>query len=215
MMFVPGVVAISALLGLWTLGGGLPRNVSGSALAKLTLLSGIGLSQNDAIEPDRVHKTQKSFFAVGGTEVFGLVSFHRKGYGHEKFSLNASLQYAANSLNKPRVPIDVQNCNCEFSMLPYPEGTTLDWQGLVGIIPDVTFESGNLNFQISGNGLDPNIEYTVTIYTGPCDCCSCFSFSILSQTLVGQPVNGQLSVPSPLENGYQSPNGGMVIDVTH
>jgi len=100
-------------------------------------------------------------------------------------------------------------------MLPYPQGSTLDWQGFVGIFPDVTFASGNLSFQVTGNGLDPSVQYTITIYTSPCNCCSCSSFSILSQALVGQPVNGQLSVPTPLQNGYQTSNaGGMVIDVT-
>jgi hypothetical protein len=95
----------------------------------------------------------------------------------------------------------------------------LDWVGLFGAEArnlSVTFDSGNELLVITGSALDPGTSYSIYFYTTDCFT-GCSPWTLQSVTALGTPTNGELSMPSPLENGYfmSDANDAFTFDLVH
>jgi len=150
----------------------------------------------------------------GGTIVFHSVKVKVK---HKILGeLDAFLSYAPNSLGKKKDHGALRDCACAFGPFPYPSGKVIDWMGFYADAEasfNIVFDPASLDFVISGSGLDPTTSYSLYVYTADC-VGSCGSFSELSQSTLGLPVNGALQAPSPFENGYDmSPTNNTTVFV--
>jgi hypothetical protein len=80
----------------------------------------------------------------------------------------------------------------------------------------VTFDSGTEFLVITGSALDPGTSYSIFFYTADC-LTGCQPWTLQSVTALGTPTNGELSMPSPLENGYimADANDTFTFDLVH
>ena len=159
---------------------------------------------------------REKMLGSGGTFTWKPVTFkvHRQP---EEYV--ATLGYAPNSLGKGTFPMSLQDSRTSFLGTPVPSGVTLDWVGLFVAQArnlSVTFDSGNELLVITGSALDPGTSYSIFFYTADC-LTGCYAWTLQSVTALGTPTNGELSMPSPLENGYfmSDANDAFTFDLVH
>ena len=165
-----------------------------------------------SIRPDRLDV--KQLLGTGGT--FTLPNLSYDG----KLQWAATLGYAPNSLGKQKIRTiltTVIQIPPSDGPPPPPPSMTLDWLGIIALqtyVQNITFDPASLFLTISGAHVDPFTSYTIFVYEGECRG-YCYGFDLLETVDVGFPVNGQLSMASPMENGFDLTQNTLYFELAH
>jgi len=166
-----------------------------------------------SIRPDR--GDFKQLLGTGGT--FTLPNLSYDG----KLQWAATLGYAPNSLGNHKIRTEL----IAYIQIPPSDGPpppppsmTLDWIGVIGLQTDnvdITFDPASLFLTVSGAHVDPFTSYTIFVYETECSSGCSYQFNLLEEVDLGYPVNGQLSLPSPLENGFDLTQNFLFFELAH
>lgn len=178
------------------------------------------LSRSTEIPPPRSPGIKhERLLGSAGTFTWKPVSFKEN---HHPLDFVATLGYAPNSLGQKTFLFSLQDSQNEFGEFPGVPGFTLDWMGFLAADEDnlaVTFGDGNEQFKISGSALNASTSYSLYIYTADCltSCGGSGSWTLVSATPLGYPVNGALSASSPLQGGFMwmDSNDAFLFDLVH
>jgi hypothetical protein len=133
-------------------------------------------------------------------------------------ALSATIPYASNSLQPGETNTAVSDANFNWYPAPIPSGYTLDWVAAISPcgVPDFTFGAASLTMTVSSAIFSPSTVYYLYVY-------EVHSGRLLTSEAAGSAQSGQLSFPSPFENGFIMPRGkghrvckgGVFVEIVH
>jgi len=180
------------------------------------LLGGWSLGPASRVRPNGVRELasdravacrplQSSLRGAGGT-----FAFRSNG------SLTVLLGYAANSLG----PTGAERGYIEGCAQPLggntpqvPEGETLDWEGIVSTDGNfgIAFAAGKRAMTFSGSALNARTKYQLLLFEASPQ----LTWSEAGALALGAPVQGVLSTPSLLQNGYRLAGSAVFFILVH